>query len=107
MDAERALRRLLFSAVAFFGALTTVGVLTTPDGAAGGRSRPAVVPGYSHDELQPAADMTQQMSSPTANTGSQAHTRDEQLVRSGNAGFVQALERHQADIDRMLARGTP
>jgi hypothetical protein len=107
MDAERALWRLLIGAVALFGALIAVGVVTAPDDAAGGRSSTAVVSSYSHDELQPAADMTQQMSSPNANTGSQHHTRDEQLERSRSVGYVRALERHQADIDRMLARSTP
>ena len=30
--------------------------------------------------------------------------QDDQLLHSQNPAFVQALEEHQADIDRMLAR---
>jgi len=51
--------------------------------------------------------MTEQMSTPNANTDSQYHAGDEQLERSQSAGYVQAVEQHQADIKRMLARGTP
>jgi hypothetical protein len=41
------------------------------------------------------------------NTDSPVHANDEQLVRSQDPGYVRALEQHQADIDRMLARGNP
>lgn len=107
MDANRTLKRLLIVALGFVGLMITVGVLSGPDDPTGGRpSSPAVV--YSHDELQRAANMTQQMSTPNANTGSPYHAGDEQLQRSlSNAGYVRAVEQHQADIDRMLARGTP
>jgi hypothetical protein len=62
---------------------------------------PASVP---HDLLQLDANMTQQMSTPNASVG-QNHLRDEQLQRSQDRNYVQLLESHQADIDRMLARG--
>jgi hypothetical protein len=108
MDSTRALKRLLFVAVAFFGSVITLGVVTTPDDAPSRpATRPAVVAGFSHDQLQRDADMTQQMSAPSANTGSQAHRNDGQLDRSQSPGYVEALEQHQADIDRMLAQGTP
>lgn len=69
---------------------------------------PAVVSGYSHEALQPDADMTQQMSAPNANTDAQFHTSDGQLDRSkNNPAYVRALEQHQRDADRMLARSTP
>lgn len=51
--------------------------------------------------------MTQQMSTPNANTDSQLHASDGQLERSRNLGYVIALEQHQADIDQMLGRGAP
>ena len=106
MDANRTLKRLLIVAVAFFGLMITVGVLSGPDATTTGRSSgPAAV--YSHDELQRAANMTQQMSTPNANTDSPYHAGDEQLQRSSSTGYVRAVEQHQADIDRMLARGTP
>ena len=108
MDTNRRFRRLMFSAAAFFASVITLGVVTAPDDAP---SRPSSVPGvvssYSHDQLQRDATMTQQMSTPNANTDSQYHANDGQLDRSQSAGYVAALEQHQADIDRMLARGAP
>jgi hypothetical protein len=109
MDSTRALKRLLFLAVAVFVSVIILGVVAEPDDASDGpATRPAVASGYSHDELQRAANMTQQMSAPSANTGSQAHADDEQLRRSQqDPGYVGALEQHQAGLDAMLARGTP
>ena len=58
-----------------------------------------------HDTLEQDALMTQRMAAPNAAgpmfTG---QVQDDQLVHSQNPGFVRALEEHQADIDRMLAR---
>ena len=108
MDANRALKRLLIVAVVLVGSMVTVGLVSGPgDTTSGPSTRPAEGPGYSHNELQRAADMTQQMSTPNANTDSQYHAGDEQLERSQSTGYVQAVEQHQADIDRMLGRGTP
>ena len=108
MDSTRALKRLLFVAVAFFGSVITLGVVTAPDDVPDRpATRRAVVAGSSHDQLQSDANMTQQMSAPSANTGSQAHRNDAQLDRSQSPGYLAELEQHQADIDRMLARGTP
>ena len=108
MDPNRVVRKLMFVAVAFFASVITLGVVTAPDDAP---NRPASTPGvvatYSHDQLQSDANMTQQMSTPSANTDSQYHANDGQLDRSQNAGYVAALEQHQADIDRMLAQGNP
>ena len=67
---------------------------------------PAVV-SSSHETLQNDADMTQRMSTPNADTGSAIHRSDGQLERSQSSGYVRALEQHQAQIDQMLARGTP
>ena len=64
---------------------------------------PASVP---HELLQLDANMTQQMSTPTASVG-QTHVRDAQLQRSQDRNYVRLLESHQADIDRMLARVRP
>ena len=106
MDADRTLKRLLIVAAAFFGLLITVGIVAGPDdGTTGRSSRPAA--DYSHDELQPAANMTQQMSTPNAQTDARYHAGDEQLQRSQGAGYVQTVEQHQADVDRMLGRGAP
>jgi len=58
-----------------------------------------------HDTLERDALMTQRMSAPNAAgpmfTG---QVQDDQLAHSQNPGFIRALEEHQADIDRMLAR---
>lgn len=70
-------------------------------------SAPRAVSSYSHDQLQRDATMTQQMSTPNANTDSQYHGNDGQLDRSQSASYVAALEQHRADIDRILARGAP
>ncbi len=61
----------------------------------------------SHATLQGDANMTQQMSAPTAATGAPVHGDDPQLRRSQSSAYVRALEQHQADINRMLAQGAP
>lgn len=105
MEANRTVKKLLIVAAGLFGLMVTVGVV---DGPGDTTNRPPTAPtGYSHEELQRAADMTQQMSTSVANTGSAYHARDEQLQRSSSAGYVRAVEQHQTDIDRMLARETP
>ena len=108
MNEARVLRRLLVTATLFFGLIITVGLAAEPD------TRPAPAPssasgsGASHEVLQRDADMTQRMSSPTADGSMQrGQVRDEQLDHSQNLAFVDALEQHQADIDRMLARPMP
>ena len=101
------MRKLLVVAVLFFGSVIAVGLASEPD------TRPAPASstsggGYSHELLQRDAEMTQRMSSPTADGPMQrGQMRDEQLDHSQDPGFVRALEQHQADIDRMLARPTP
>jgi hypothetical protein len=108
MDSNRLVKKLLFVTVAFFGSVITLGLITAPDDAP---NRPASTPGivatYSHVQLQSDANMTQQMSTPNANTDSQYHRNDGQLDRSQSAAYVAALEQHQADIDQMLGRGAP
>lgn len=106
MDPERVLRRLLVVTVVFLGLVIVVAAASGPKESSG-VTRPASTSGYSHELLQSDAYMTQQMSAPNANTDSQSHAGDAQLDRSQNPGYVAALEHHQADIDRMLARGTP
>lgn len=92
----------------FFGLIIAVGLAAEPD------DQPAPSPtsssgtGTSHEVLQRDADMTKRMSSPTADGPMQrGEVRDEQLDHSQDPAFVDALEQHQADIDRMLARPTP
>lgn len=95
----RRLKRLLGLATLGLGALA----LTTPGTptADGGGPTPARV---SHEQLQNDTSMIESMSTPNAHTDRQNHLADEQLGRSQNAEYLGALERHQADIDRMLAR---
>lgn len=108
MDPNRAVKKLMFVTVAFFGSVITVGLVTAPDDAPNGpTSSWGTAATYSHDQLRRDANMTQQMSTPNPNTGSQYHANDGQLDRSQNAGYVAALEQHQADIDQMLGRGAP
>lgn len=108
MDSTHALKGLLVVAIVFFATVMAIGLVAMPDDPTNGPvTRPAGTPGYTHEELQRAADMTQQMSAPSANTGSPIHASDEQLALSHSAGYVQAVEQHQSDIDRMLAQGTP
>ncbi len=98
----------LVMATLFFGSVIALGLLTEPDDRpTGSTAGSPAVSGYSHEDLQSDANMTQQMSTPNANTDSQYHGNDAQLERSQHQGYVRALEQHQADIDRMLARGTP
>lgn len=89
------------------GAVVGLASLTTPDEPAGSTSPASVTASYSHEVLQSDADMTQQMSAPSANTSAQFHRDDEQLVRSQNSAYLHALEQHQAGLDQMLADPTP
>lgn len=108
MDPNRVVRKVMVVVVAFFALVVTLGLVTAPgDPAARPAPAPAIGAGYPHDQLQSDADMTQKMSTPNANTDSQNHRSDGQLGRSRSAGYVAALEAHQADIDRMLAQGNP
>ena len=107
MDGLRVIKRSLVVMGVSLASLLTVGVFTAPDDEPGDppSRRPTTGASYSHDQLQGDANMTQQMSTPNAATGSQTHARDGQLARSQDPGYLAALEQHQADIDRMLARG--
>ena len=100
----KSLRRLIIAAVLLFGGVLTLAAVSEPGGGAGTPSAPSYSGGYDHDQLQRDARMTQNMSTPNANTDSQYHRNDEQLSHSSNPSFVRDLEAHQADIDRMLAR---
>ena len=94
-----ALKRLLGMAVLGLGALA----LTTPGTGAADVDVPSTNR-VSHEQLQNDTSMTQRMSTPNAHTDRQNHRTDEQLQRSRDAGYLAALEQHQGDIDRMLAR---
>jgi hypothetical protein len=96
----RPLKRLLVG----FTALFVVLGLTTTRGAdePAPTWRPESV--YTHEVLQIDAAMTEQMSIPNAATERANHRADPQLSRSSDPNYVRALEQHQADIDRMLAR---
>lgn len=104
MDAERTISRLSIFGLLFFAAVITLGLASQPDDPSGGPARPASVATYSHDTLQQDAEMTEQMSTPNANTGGPSHQNDAQLRRSQDAGYVRALDEHQAGLDQMLAR---
>ena len=105
MEANRTVKKLLVVAAGLFGLMVMVGVVDGPRDTTNGKSTAPAA--YSHNELQRAADMTQQMSTPAANTGSTYHAGDEQLQRSSSVAYLRAVEQHQTDIDRMLARETP
>lgn len=101
------MKKVLVVVALFFGSVIALAVATEPDA----RPAPAsstTVGGYSHELLQRDADMTQRMSLPTADGAMQrGQVPDAQLDHSRSASFVRALEQHQADIDRMLARPSP
>lgn len=70
-----------------------------------GSSDSGSVGAATHAQMQLDIEMTQRMSTPIAFGPMQGGlVRDSQLQRSRDPGYVLALERHQADIDRMLAR---
>jgi len=97
------MKKLLIVSVLFFGSVIAIGVASEPD--ATPTPAPSSSAGYSHELLQRDADMTQRMSSPMADGPMQrGQVRDQQLDHSQDPAFVRALEDHQADIDRMLAR---
>jgi hypothetical protein len=83
-------------------------VSQTDQGPQGEPARPVrPVSQTDHSVLQRDAEMTQQMSvSGAPGVMEQGRTpHDDQLVHSSQSGFTADLEQHQADIDRMLARG--
>lgn len=100
----KSLRRLIITAALFFGGVLTLAALTEPDNGPGTPNPPTYSGRYDHDQLQRAAEMTQNMSAPNANTGAQYHLGDDQLSHSGDPAFLRDLEAHQAEIDRMRAR---
>ena len=100
----KSLRRLFITAVLFLGGVLTLAAVSEPDNGAGLPSAPSYSGAYDHDQLQRDAQMTQNMSTPNANTDSQYHRNDVQLSHSRDPAFVRDLEAHQADINRMLAR---
>ncbi len=104
MDAERAIKRLGIFGVLFFAAVITLGVASQPDDPSRGPTRSVWGSAYSHETMQRDAGMTEQMSTPNADTGGASHRDDAQLERSRDAGYVRALEEHQAGLDQMLAR---
>ena len=96
----RPLKRLLGTAVIGLGTLA----LATSGSGGQGRDVPDVGVRPVHEQLQIDAFMIEQMSTPNAATGRQNHRTDQQLERSRDPGYLAALEEHQADTDRMLAR---
>lgn len=99
------MRRLLIAVTLFFGSVVGLGLASEPDAAPPRAATSSGNAGYPHELLQRDADMTQRMSTPRADGPMQRGlVRDVQLDHSRKPGFVGALEQHQADIDRMLAR---
>lgn len=100
------LRFLAASAFALLALIVTIGVVSQPSGSAPAPGSPPAVTGtYDHAQLQRDAVMTQQMSTPNASGPMQdGRVREGQLQRSQDPAYVGALEQHEADIDRMLAR---
>lgn len=130
MGGMRALKRLLVGLALWSGLVVGISV-STSDGAPPAPASPAAVtstpatgtastnvttaptapvassPVNGHDNLQRDAEMTQRMSAPGASGPMfSGQIRDPQLDHSQNPAFIKALEDHQADIDRMLARST-
>lgn len=100
--------KLIVGPALTLGAIVGLASLTAPDDPAASRPvAPAASFGYSHEVLQGDADMTQQMSAPSANTSAQLHREDGQLTRSQHPAYVRALEQHQAGLAQMLAQPSP
>ena len=105
IDRRTQMRKLLITTVVFFGTVIGVGLASEPTGTPGTPPSSSGSSGYSHELLQQDAEMTQRMSTPAADGPMQSGgVRDTQLDHSQDPAFVRALEQHQADIDRMLAR---
>ena len=107
MTAQTSWRRLLIASLALFVSVVAFGLATAPDDQPADSTRGAPNAEYSHEQLQGAANMTQAMS--TVNAGGRMQSgqmADDQLRQSHNPGFVDALEQHQAEVNRMLGLGT-
>lgn len=100
------MKKLFVLAALFFALIVAVGLTSEPNSRGSAPTTPAGA--YSHELLQQDGNMTQVMSTPDANGPMQSgQTTDAQLAHSKDPAFVRALEQHQGDIDRMLARPTP
>ena len=100
------MKKVLVVSVLFVGLVIAIGVASEPD--ARPTPAPASSASYSRELLERDSNMTQRMSSPTADGPMQrGQVRDQQLDHSKDPAFVRALEDYQGDIDRMLARPTP
>lgn len=99
MSAKRFLVGFGVSVTLFYASAVVV-VAAKNDTTSGPSRPPAVQTNYSHQQLQSDAWMTQGMSSPQAST----MPNDAQRQRSSDPAYVVALEQHQEQIDRMLAR---
>lgn len=63
---------------------------------------------YSDEQLHEDYDMTRQMTDPTtAGPMSDGRQPDPQLEHSEDPAFVDGLEQHDDDMDRMLGEGSP
>lgn len=99
------MKKLLLAATLIVGTVVGLGVASEPDGTSTKATTRSGGSTYSHELLQRDATMTQRMSTPNADGPMQrGEVDDAQLDHSQDAGFVRALEQHQAEIDRMLAR---
>lgn len=96
------MRRFCLVAVLFFGGLVP---LAAASGTGDAPSTPARSTGaYDGAVLWQDAQMTQDMSAPTADAGALVHRDDGQLARSRDPAFLRDFEAYTAQIDRMLAR---
>ena len=98
------MRRLLWISAGFFALIITVGLLSEPSERPA-RPSPAVSSQADHALLQRDSEMTQRMGVPGTPGGMErGKLIDDQLRHAQNPGFVDDLEAHDAEIDRMLAR---
>ena len=97
------MRRFCLGAVLFFGGLVP---LAAASGTGDAPPAPPAISTGAYDDavLRQDAQMTQDMSAPTANTGALVHRDDGQLARSRDPAFLRDFEAYTAQIDRMLAR---
>lgn len=103
------IRLLVWGALGLLLFVATVSALSPPSTTtpgAGPAAPIAATASYNHAQLQTDAAMTQGMSTPNASGPMQSgKIQEPMLQRSQNPAYVKALEQHQAEIDRMLARG--
>lgn len=93
----KAIVALVGAGAIVFASFLTLAITSSAEG-------PGQVSGFSHAQLEADRIMTEQMSTAVGPGMQSVMATDGMLQRSANDAYVQALEQHVYEVDRMLGR---